>query len=148
MFHYYRYKSSTPEQETAALASELVYDKSGEKYEHKERGRSIDPQPVLSLLLERRSLVITASELYEHHLHGINAVDEDVFYPGGYISLPDTGEGNISGEQKGYIANREKLGDVRLKSILEDGGTLKRNTRISLTCRDVEQIISVRSVFK
>jgi alkylated DNA repair protein alkB family protein 6 len=42
------------------------------------KGRAIDPVPVLSLLLEPRSLIITSGELYASHLHGIDAISEDI----------------------------------------------------------------------
>ena len=41
---------------------------------------TIDPKPVLSLLLEPWGLVVTTTELYTH-LRGIDGITSDVFLP-------------------------------------------------------------------
>ncbi|KAI0742945.1 hypothetical protein C8Q80DRAFT_1273523 [Daedaleopsis nitida] len=90
-------------------------------------GRPIDPTPVLSLLLEPRSLVITTAALYTSHLHGIDEVTEDSFAPGG----------RSPGEK---IANAGLLHGQAERTAVGDGGTLERGLRYSLTCRDVEKV--------
>jgi len=114
VFHYYRYKSE--EQDDVLPTTTAIFSTSN--------GRSIDKDPVLSMLLEPRSLVITTSELYTSHLHGIDDVQEDTFGP----------ESGIT------IANAELLANGVMKEIVEKGGTLRRETRYSLTCRDVEKV--------
>ncbi|KAI0076993.1 hypothetical protein K474DRAFT_1596895 [Panus rudis PR-1116 ss-1] len=111
VFHYYQYRSE----------EDATDDVSG-------NGRSIDSTPVVSLLLEPRSLVITRGFLYRDHLHGINDVMEDVF-PG------------VGGLRDGIeIANVDLLADEAYREMVIQGGTSKRDTRYSLTCRDVERV--------
>ena len=90
-------------------------------------GRPIDPNPILTLLLEPRSLVITTSALYESHLHGIDEVQEDSFAPAS----------RSPGEK---IANAGMLRDKTAKEAVQSGGFLERGLRYSLTCRDVEKV--------
>jgi len=112
VMHYYRYARSSD----SALSGD-------------EKARSIDPAPVLSLLLEPRSLVITTDALYTAHLHGIGAVHADTF--------PAPGTGGASGVR---IANAELLRDEEARAMVQEGGTLVRATRYSLTCRDVARV--------
>ncbi len=93
-------------------------------------GRPIDPSPVLSVLLEPRSLVITTQDLYTEYLHGISEAVEDHFEPHGLAS------------DKAQIANWTMVKDAGIRKCLEEGGSLSRSTRISLTCRDVEKMMS------
>ncbi|KAJ7607488.1 hypothetical protein FB45DRAFT_395032 [Roridomyces roridus] len=74
MFHYYRY---SPDEDEAGPDA-----KTG-------TGRSIDPSPVLSLLLEPRSLVISERALYTEHLHAIREVKEDLIAPGDIPTVAD-----------------------------------------------------------
>ncbi|KZT00271.1 uncharacterized protein LAESUDRAFT_709093 [Laetiporus sulphureus 93-53] len=111
VFHYYRYKPSA----TAASEEEA----------EGESGKVIDPEPVLSVLLEPRSLVITTSSLYQTHLHGIEYVAEDAFH---------RTDGHTC------IANVDLIADGAAKSTILRGGKLTRRTRYSLTCRDVEKV--------
>ena len=90
-------------------------------------GRPIDSTPVLTLLLEPRSLVITTSSFYQSHLHGIDEVMEDSFAPGS----------RSPGEK---IANVDLLRDKTAKDAVLNGGFLERGLRYSLTCRDVEKV--------
>ena len=91
-------------------------------------GKPIDPTPVLSLLLEPRSLVITTSSLYTAHLHGIEEVAEDIFI---------IADGRAPQER---IANFDMLRDKEAKEAIANGGKLERGMRFSLTCRDVEKV--------
>ena len=93
-------------------------------------GRPIDPTPILSLLLEPRSLVITTSSLYESHLHGIEELYEDKFHIDG-----------TTPQQR--IANFDALTDPAARAAVEAGGILERGLRYSLTCRDVERVTAV-----
>ena len=88
--------------------------------------RSINPKPILSLFLERRSLVVTTGSLYTEHLHGIEGVEEDVF-----------------GDDEGGVANERMVRGQREREMLQRGGTLRRSVRYSLTCRDVARVASV-----
>jgi len=99
-------------------------------------GRSIDPDPILSVFLEPRSLVITTGELYIDALHGIEAVAADHFAMHGDDSEMDE---EASGNCK--IANWEMVTDEACKRCLRDGKSMERSTRISLTCRDVEKVM-------
>ncbi|KAH8104126.1 hypothetical protein BXZ70DRAFT_888551 [Cristinia sonorae] len=117
VFHYYQYKLDE-EDTLSAPTSEA-------------RGKSIDKTPVLSMLLEPRSLVITTSSLYTSHLHGIDDVHEDLFYQGDVESSVGT---------KLTVANADLLADEGVKDVVLKGGVLKREVRYSLTCRDVEKV--------
>ena len=68
VFHYYRYKP-----DNATLDSAEGPNTSNGN------GKAVDTTPVMSVLLEPRSLVITMSDLYTSHLHGIDDIVEDVF---------------------------------------------------------------------
>ena len=102
-----------------------------------QHGRTIDTRPPLSLLLEPRSLVITTSALYTDHLHGISEVGED------HLIAHDGGRNN--GETAGTrVANYEMIKGEDEKKVVMHGGTLRRQTRYSLTCRDVGKVFSIR----
>ncbi|KDQ23979.1 hypothetical protein PLEOSDRAFT_34982 [Pleurotus ostreatus PC15] len=124
VFNYYEYTSddATPHSQNAP------------------QGRAINPTPVLTLLLEPRSVVITRSQLYTTHLHGINDTEVDEFRPKGDLSPPTVSPYNAS------IANWTKLTDPDIKQAVESGGSLKRGTRYSLTCRDVERVVATSSL--
>lgn len=113
VFHYYRYKADS--------------DPSDQAPEDVGKGRPISTPPVMTVLLEPRSLIITTSELYTNHLHGIDGVEEDVFPSSRY-----------------QVDNAPLLGDEAAKGAVQNGGTLKREVRYSLTCRDVERVASAR----
>jgi alkylated DNA repair protein alkB homolog 6 len=81
--------------------------------------------PVLSLLLEPRSLVITARDQYTTRAHGINAVAED--------RIGDYELANVS-----MLDDRDGTG-----VLYKEGGILPRQTRYSLTCRDVPRVMNV-----
>ena len=121
VFNYYRYNADdSPLSEHKSVSSPAG------------RGRPIDPKPVASILLEQRSLIITSGDLYEHYLHGIDDVIEDVFCgPQDAIDKPYT-----------TIANTRLLGDSTIRDIVLYGGILKRHVRYSLTCRDVERVMN------
>ncbi|OBZ74875.1 Alpha-ketoglutarate-dependent dioxygenase alkB 6 [Grifola frondosa] len=112
VFHYYRY---SPHDEVGGAM-----------------GKAIDPVPVMSLLLEPRSLVITTSSMYTALLHGIDGVEEDVF-PAAAV------DGSRPVPQ---IANADLLAGEFERTAVANGGVLKRGTRYSLTCRDVEKVAS------
>jgi alkylated DNA repair protein alkB homolog 6 len=81
--------------------------------------------PKLSLFLEPRSLVITAKEQYTECAHGIDAVFEDLMED---LELANAGmlrDGGSSG------------------AALGEGRVLLRQTRYSLTCRDVARVMNV-----
>ena len=92
--------------------------------------------PVLTLLLEPRSLVITTGELYTSHLHGIEPLTTDVF-----PSPSEFREGRQDSGVGRTIANLSLLADDRLRDTVQNGGVLERGTRVSLTCRDVERVV-------
>ena len=180
MFHYYQYKSSETddgeaEDQKQKQGREQERDQEQEqgkgqetamdKHKHKNRGRVIDTsKPVLSLLLEPRSLVITTGQLYSEHLHGIDETEEDMFVPhpiferelkektGGGEEEDDDDDDVKAGcactcEEAGlwagvYVANWRMVKDEGMVKVLRDGGTLRRETRVSLTCRDVENVLN------
>jgi len=107
------------------------------------KSRPIHPKPVVSLLLEPRSLVVTSDDLYRTHLHGIDAVAMDHLIAHKSDKHPEAA--NLSGESAGLrVANWEMLGgdDVEIMRVVREGGVLKRGTRTSLTCRVVEKVAS------
>ncbi|KAI0830326.1 hypothetical protein BC628DRAFT_998536 [Trametes gibbosa] len=130
VFHYYKYKSDDQDSDrdapaqseqsagtTTAIGPMLAAG----------AGRPIDPRPVLSLLLEPRSLVITTSSLYAAHLHGIEELLEDKFVEDG--RPPHV-----------RIANYDMLRGKTERDAVASGGILERGMRYSLTCRDVEKV--------
>jgi hypothetical protein len=124
-------------------------------------GKSIDPRPILRLLLEPRSLVITHGALYAEHLHGIVGARRDIFLPLDYeqshMRRADNEQDSTQVVYSRDIANRELLGDASLRDELGRVATLaktklsedlahsdgvmelERYTRTSLTCRVVEK---------
>lgn len=105
-------------------------------------------RPVLSLLLEPRSLVITRGKLYTEHLHGISDIAEDVFLPASaspqdYETLNERNANEAGGVR---VANRHMLSDETIRDVVENSGTLVRGNRISLTCRDVEQVVGLKTL--
>ncbi|KAF9529122.1 hypothetical protein CPB83DRAFT_765752 [Crepidotus variabilis] len=93
-------------------------------------GKSIDKAPILSLLLEPRSLVISLGTMYTSYLHGIDPVEED------FVSTDGTSK----------IANIDSLRQETRESI-QAGHPLKRGSRYSLTCRDVERVSRLNTTF-
>jgi len=125
VFHYYRYKQAG---ETESSESSEIQSST--------HGRVIERKPVLTLLLEPRSLVITTASLYTEHLHGIDPVTSDTF-------LPDESTNNETGSLSSQqTANLALLKDTTMIDVVRKGGVLNRATRVSLTCRDVERVIS------
>lgn len=98
---------------TVSLASHTVLN----IYEKNEQGER-ETKPTWRILQEPRSLLVTSGNMYKDTLHGITEVEED------------TGLG------PGSIANWDLLGD---KQAYQDG-TARRETRISLTYRDVLKV--------
>lgn len=114
------------------------------------QGRIIDLIPILSLLLEPRSVIITTGDLYTSYLHSIADVTTDYFST---LNLegsvePDDPSHCIRGEgvlpRRIMIDNLEQLGDEVLKKAVRSGGELDRKNRVSLTCRDVEKVSGLK----
>ncbi|KAF8816891.1 hypothetical protein BYT27DRAFT_7205255 [Phlegmacium glaucopus] len=116
VFHYYKYKA---ESETDDLAVS-------------HGGKIIDMSPVLSVLLEPRSLIISSGAMYISHLHGIEGLQEDV------IEFNDLAR-NISATGV-TIGNFNQIEDEELLGLIKQGNSLKRSTRYSLTCRDISRV--------
>ncbi|KAG9017637.1 hypothetical protein FRB90_000430 [Tulasnella sp. 427] len=123
---YYRYR---PSEENSEEDNDNITDGTGQ------RGRAIDPVPVLSVLLEPRSLVVTTKELYTSYLHGISERTHDTFCP--QDGSPESRQNSADGIR---IANYGMLQNEALKKSVAEGRTLERQTRISLTCRDYENV--------
>ncbi|KAL1757960.1 hypothetical protein FB107DRAFT_208045 [Schizophyllum commune] len=128
IFHYFRY---APEGEGDAEDAEGAKEPSTSNH-----GRRIDPRPVLTVLLEPRSVVITTGTLYKTHLHGIRDITEDVFAPANSDSKPRLPDLDVE------LDNWELLADDDLKKAISEGKTIPRTTRYSLTCRDVARVAS------
>ncbi len=86
-------------------------------YKTKEDG-TLDPNPAWRILQEPRSLLITTADLYTEYLHGIADIEKDE---------------DLSAET---IANWDLL---RSKQDFESG-SIQRQTRTSLTYRDVLKV--------
>ncbi|KAJ7054691.1 hypothetical protein C8F01DRAFT_1162593, partial [Mycena amicta] len=130
MFHYYRYKEDSEDSEDTT-----------------KKGRSIDPTPVLSVLLEPRSVVISQDALYASHLHAIREVEEDHV-----LRQPDSASPvlQITSDEASLllpIANWDKMTSPSAIRFMQEGGTMKRETRYSLTCRDVEKVVQLNALF-
>jgi len=114
------------------------------------RGRIIDPVPILSLFLEPRSVIITTGDLYTSHLHSIANVTTDYFATinpqasAEYNDLPNRSDQEGVMPRRTVVDNLEQLGDEGLKEVVRSGGELKRETRVSLTCRDVEKVSGLK----
>ncbi|KAH7872486.1 hypothetical protein F5879DRAFT_801191 [Lentinula edodes] len=118
-FHYYKYMTGSQGQNATEPRSEDV-------------ARIIDPTPVMSVLLEPRSVVITSGSLYTSHLHG-QIVDH---FTAGFDDLhpPKFADFDVT------VANWRLLGGRDAKDAVINGGHLERGIRYSLTCRDVEKV--------
>jgi alkylated DNA repair protein alkB family protein 6 len=87
------------------------------------------------------------------HAHGpynlrIDPLEEDCILPITGIGASQSNEGSelpVVYQTATLIDNWESLGDVETKQIIANGGILKRETRYSLTYRDVERISLARS---
>ncbi|GJJ14023.1 hypothetical protein Clacol_008280 [Clathrus columnatus] len=141
IFHYHRYRPEQAEQyiNNSTLSAEGS-------------GKLIDPQSVLSLLLEPRSLVITTKNLYRDYLHSIEPVEQDIIAPASVRGCDPGNNGNSSNHSSeressdqthiGYqVANWDLLADEENRCVAKEGGTLHRKIRVSMTCRDVEKIL-------
>ncbi|KIJ41132.1 hypothetical protein M422DRAFT_75676 [Sphaerobolus stellatus SS14] len=126
VFHYHRYVEE--EEPAQPEISTSTPDLKGNS-----RGKPIDLSPVFSLLLEPRSLVITAKSLYTNHLHSIDPIERDLF---------NTDEGSDNdGDGRRRIANVDMLKDEQIRRAVKEGGVFERGPRVSLTCRDVEKVV-------
>jgi alkylated DNA repair protein alkB family protein 6 len=124
VFHYYSYKSEGSENRSS------------------DGGRVVNPNPALSVLLEPRSVIITTSLLYTSHLHGIQELDEDTIVPAENGGMPLVGGLNVP------IANWNMLTGENERYVVQHGGILRRGTRYSLTCRDVEKVASGKTFLR
>lgn len=94
--------------------------------EEQEKGLGPGRRPVYRILQERRSLLITRDSIYRDYLHGIagREVEEDL--------TPES------------ICNWDLLGDAeRFRA-----GWCRRETRVSLTYRDVLKVAKVGNTMK
>jgi len=114
VFHYYKYKAESHE------------------------GKIIDMSPVLSVLLEPRSLIISSGTMYTSHLHGIEGLQEDV------VNFHDLAS-NVMGDTGVTVGNFSQIKDEELLRLIKQGDSLKRSTRYSLTCRDIGRVSKSRS---
>lgn len=127
VFHYYRYAPNADEKPSNAPEN----DQPSSTEVH---GRRVDPTPVLTILLEPRSLVITTDALYGSHLHGICDVKEDSFI------LTSSGRPHLRNSNV-ELDNWHLLADEEIKGVIEKGEALPRGIRYSLTCRDVAHVL-------
>ncbi len=106
---------------TVSLGSSVVLDVT-EKANHEGTVNS-DGRRSWRILQEPRSLLVTTGSAYTDTLHGIAEVKEDLDL------RPET------------VANWDLLGNQ--ESVIERGGRNERETRISLTFRDVLKVSKV-----
>lgn len=93
-------------------------------YRKAEAGEALSEEPACRILQEPGSLLISKGEMYEGYLHGIKGVEAD--------------EGLQGGE--GGVVNWGLLGKEWREKIEENGGSLERGMRVSLTFRDVLRV--------
>lgn len=115
---------------TVSLAGSIVldlYEKKGEEEGGKVRAADQDTRPSFRILQEPRSLLITTESLYTQYLHGIadRLTDENL--------------------TPGAICNWDLLGDPKPYSAT---GICERQTRISLTYRDVLKVAKIGNSVK
>lgn len=129
VFHYYGYKkegnTENPEDPKATPD-----------------GGPIDSTPLLSVLLEPRSVIITTSTLYTSNLHGIQELEEDV------LVLTENNQEPLVAGLGTPIANRHMLAGMTERTVAQSGGVIKRGTRYSLTCRDVERVALGKGILR
>lgn len=80
--------------------------------------------------------------------YSIEPLEEDAVVPSNpNTDLQDDESRVLAAVPQGVtpVGNWDSLGDEDTKRIIASGGVLKRGTRYSLTCRDVERISSARS---
>ncbi|KZT35952.1 hypothetical protein SISSUDRAFT_989879 [Sistotremastrum suecicum HHB10207 ss-3] len=144
VFHYHSFEdSSTPDAppdsgEPADPSAVSPQSMSGKAAALPQIG-SIGQIPILSLFLEPRSLVVTTGEMYTDHLHSLEPVIEDIFLPGGQV-IYGRSTGNPLNVSEVEIANKDLVATEAYKQALQEGGSLTRGTRVSMTCRDVERV--------
>lgn len=105
-------------------------------------------------------MVITTSDLYTGHLHGIEPVAEDTLARHGahadiskYTNSTHAIETNRYDDEAtqdaggtsdirsaGRVVNWAQLQSEDARRAVAEGGKLSRGTRLSLTCRDVEKV--------
>ncbi|CAG7852913.1 Alpha-ketoglutarate-dependent dioxygenase alkB homolog 6; AltName: Full=Alkylated DNA repair protein alkB homolog 6 [Serendipita indica DSM 11827] len=144
VFHYLRYK---PDDASIDDDGE-VRDNSTDMKTSK--GKVIDKTPVLSLLLEPRSVIITSGTLYKDHLHWIEDVAVDHIAGADETAQPDAEENRTNAVDSSLdvgspppryrMDNWEQVTGEREKEVVRSGGVLERGTRVSLTCRDVAKV--------
>ena len=105
---------------TVSLGAAIVLDVYA-----KGAGAGMGREPEWRILQERRSLLITADEMYTDCLHGIRGVDVD----------EGIGEGGVV--NWALVGNKEEFRD----------GKNVRGTRVSLTFRDVVRVKSLGKAF-
>ena len=114
---------------TVSLGASTVLD----IYQRKKDGTR-EPEPKWRILQEPRSLLITTDSIYKDNMHGIAETDVDRDVDGGNISnwsligLPE--DIRSSGDDESNLA----------------GGISRRETRISLTYRDVNAVKDFRKI--
>ncbi|KAL8803526.1 MAG: hypothetical protein Q9182_003127 [Xanthomendoza sp. 2 TL-2023] len=108
---------------TVSLGAPIVLD----VYHKPSAGKSLDPQPAYRILQEPGSLLISMGEMYTKHLHGIAEVEVDE---------------NLH-EGKGGVINWDMLGPEWKERFDKEGGRSRRETRVSLTFRDVLKVKSL-----
>lgn len=78
--------------------------------------------------------MITTSTLYTSHLHGIYDIEEDQIIRDRDEQTPLLAELGVQ------VANWKLVTGEEARRAVELGGTLRRGTRYSLTCRDVKRV--------
>lgn len=104
---------------TVSLGSSVVYN-----VHPKSASGQIEQKPRWRLLQEPRSLLITMGEMYEGCLHSIESVKID--------------EGVV--REDGGVGNWDLLREETKKAVEAEGGRTVRETRLSLTFRDVVRV--------
>lgn len=102
---------------TVSLGAPIVLDLYRKREDGKE-GEIAERKPQFRILQERRSLLITRKKIYTEFLHGIAETTED----------RELGSGSVCNWD--LLAERSQF----------EGGSYQRETRISLTYRDVLQV--------
>ncbi|EXJ89035.1 alkylated DNA repair protein alkB like 6 [Capronia epimyces CBS 606.96] len=106
---------------TVSLGSHTVL----EIYQKTEQGER-EAKPTWRILQEPRSLLVTTGDMYVHTLHGISEIETDE---------------NLN---RHNIVNWDLLGD----GDLYESGRIRRQTRISLTLRDVVKVAKLGGAMK
>lgn len=107
-------------------------------YRKPEPGEALAEVPEWRILQEPGSLLVSMGEMYEGCLHGITGVEVDE----GLCEVREDADADGRMKKRGAV-NWHMLSEECRGRVEENGGRWKRETRLSLTFRDVVRVKSL-----